>query len=296
MQLNKQCLKLLVLSRKRNFIEPLCWVILFLLIVGFNAIHFWLHEIPLKANPVKSVFVILKFSLLYMFSSVVLVYFNLKVLQKSLLKNVHPHLISISLYLLAVILLSLAFALMLNVMDQYVNLWRFKSDKILNVAINFSLCIISTGLVRMNSLKERARELSRRVKKQTQSQPFEMSVARSHIKIGTRCNHDFVNFEDIVYFMADGKSPIIYTTAGKYYGDFSISDYEKRLPQKEFLRIHRKYIIAKSKVIKRAGNNFVLSDGKGEKIKLRIGESFLQAIEQDPYLGFEPAKLHRAVV
>jgi len=287
MQLNKQYLRFLVLSRKKNYIEAFCWITLFLLIVGFNAIHFWLHEIPLKSNPFNSVITILKFSLLYFVVSGVLVLFNLKVLNKILASQKHP-IIAIGGYLLVAVITSLLFSILLNVMDKYIELWRFKSDLILNVVINFTLCMISTGLLKIRDLKKDTKQLIRKLKKQKETPTLEMSVARTHIKIGTRCNFDLVNFDDIVYFMADGKSPIIYTTKGKYYGDFSIADYERKLPNKSFIRIHRKYIIAKSKVIKRAGNSFILSDGKNDKIVLKIGESYLPAIENDPYLGFHP--------
>ena len=64
-------------------------------------------------------------------------------------------------------------------------------------------------------------------------------------------------------------------------------DYQDLLPDAQFMRIHKSYIIAKDKVVARRKNKFVLRTEPGEEpLLIPIGETYLERIDADSYLGF----------
>ncbi len=60
--------------------------------------------------------------------------------------------------------------------------------------------------------------------------------------------HHKVALDDILYIKANGNYTSVYLTEGSILSQMKISDFEKLLPQSDFCRIHRSYLIAQSAV------------------------------------------------
>jgi DNA-binding LytR/AlgR family response regulator len=79
-----------------------------------------------------------------------------------------------------------------------------------------------------------------------------------------------VNFDDIVYIEGLKEYVSIYTAGGnKYVKLAALKDLERILPQKQFLRIHKSYIVAVVKVTAAYGNTVELGS-----VSLPVGRSF----------------------
>ncbi|MCX6277521.1 MAG: LytTR family DNA-binding domain-containing protein [Bacteroidetes bacterium] len=79
-----------------------------------------------------------------------------------------------------------------------------------------------------------------------------------------------INFEDILYIEGLKEYVAIYTTGGnKYVKLAAMKDLERILPQKQFLRIHKSYIVAVNKVTAAYGNTVELN-----QISLPVGRIY----------------------
>ncbi|MCB0280762.1 MAG: response regulator transcription factor [Calditrichaeota bacterium] len=84
-----------------------------------------------------------------------------------------------------------------------------------------------------------------------------------------------VNLEDILYIEAAGNYAMIYLENSKILSQEKISDLEKRLENKRFVRIHRSYIVAVNKIQTISGNDCHL-----EKKILPIGRVYKANVNQ----------------
>lgn len=74
----------------------------------------------------------------------------------------------------------------------------------------------------------------------------EMKIEANKMKklpVKTRSGELQLLLRDIVYISAEDKYSVIYTSAGHYISDVSLADYEMRLANQTFFRIHRKYLL-----------------------------------------------------
>ena len=181
-----------------------------------------------------------------------------------------------------------------------------------NAVIILALMLISTGTVFFRDINHKERQIQRVLRQKdrllqelhlreeelsTAEEELSrindtLSVSTDHLKIGTKTRYKIIRFEDILYFQGDGNEPLIFTIHGKEYGSRTLMDYQDLLPANQFMRIHKSYIIAKDKVIARRKNKFVIRTAAGEEpLLIPIGETYLERIDHDSYLGFNPALL-----
>lgn len=218
------------------------------------------------------------------------VYINLLVLKEYVLDYEPPRKWKNPLYLIGLLALSALFAALMYYADKYGLSWvrtRLKRGPLL--IINFGIALISTGLLYRKELFDKRNieeELASQLKKANEKiEKAEMAVTNDHLKIGTKNNYDIIRFEEIVYVKANNNGSMIYTLNDKYECGNKMMDYQKLLPENDFIRTHKSYIVSKRKVIKREGDIFILSNGKGKKYKVFISDSYRKKIEEDDYLG-----------
>ena len=71
-----------------------------------------------------------------------------------------------------------------------------------------------------------------------------------------------VNFEDIYYIKSDSEYVTFYTVNGKIMAYQSLKSLEDSLPASHFMRVHRSYIINKTKVTGLKGRDLIIADAK----------------------------------
>lgn len=93
------------------------------------------------------------------------------------------------------------------------------------------------------------------------------SKSASKIPIETASEIYFVDIDDIIYLQSEEKNTLIFLKNGVLKTRQSMKDIETKLPQKEFIRVHKSYIVA-VKYIKKVLKNYFggmaveMSDGK----------------------------------
>lgn len=92
---------------------------------------------------------------------------------------------------------------------------------------------------------------------------------RNYIFLKADKKHHKVNLEDIFYFESMGDYVIVYTQQKKIVTKERIGNLPEMLPEKDYLQIHRRYIVSIPK-IESVGPGFVEINGK----KLPVGRSF----------------------
>jgi DNA-binding LytR/AlgR family response regulator len=81
------------------------------------------------------------------------------------------------------------------------------------------------------------------------SRPEPKSVGNANsIYIKDDKKHHKVALDDIIYIKANGNYTSVYMTEGSILSQMKISDFEKLLPQPDFCRIHRSYLVAQAAV------------------------------------------------
>ncbi|WP_016776485.1 LytR/AlgR family response regulator transcription factor [Anaerophaga thermohalophila] len=69
-----------------------------------------------------------------------------------------------------------------------------------------------------------------------------------------------VNFEDILWLEADSNYTVIHTKQGKFTYSTVLKKFEEKLPQKDFVRVHRTFIVNLSNVTGFEGNMLLVGD------------------------------------
>lgn len=326
MKLSTDQYRILILSQRRGFTDTICWLILFLLIIGFQTVYLLWHQpnegtqafidyvlhIPSENNRLatwpEAFVVILRDSLLYTVGLIIVVYFNLLVIKRSTLDRYQwTNAKRYASYITLVVVTSLVFSLFLSQLAIAMGFVRDSFNFPINILANFSFSLISTGLVHLRTLKEKERNLlkARWKNKKLQTQLDQVkdalkdaqkalagvAVSEDHLKIGNRTNYQIIPFHQILFFKGEGNEPrIIQANGKKPFAGSTLKDFEDRLPQQHFIRVHRSYIINKNKITGRDGNQLLLADERLEEtFVVPISESYLTKIEEDlhPNLSFE---------
>lgn len=327
MPLTTNQLRILALTRKRHITDFISWIIFFLLTVGFIAIFLWNrfelgippHSCPdllsymVCFNPassqcecandsilwVNAFGVVVRDSLFYTLFMLLPVYLNILFLKRRILDTDIQKAFRYGLYLISAIVVAFAFAGVLFYLFRFTPIQYYIKTKIpfpINAVTIFGACLISTGMMYSRVLDKQKSELSR-MRNQTKQmrerlKKMQLSFAKNHIKVGSKNNFKIIALEDIVYFEGDGNEPIIHTKTTDYYGSFRLKDYENLLPNSGFIRVHRRFIIAKDKVIARKGSEIILK-GNEENIPIPIGDKYKPLVDTDEYLGFNTVEKRR---
>ncbi|HHH49807.1 MAG TPA: LytTR family transcriptional regulator [Saprospiraceae bacterium] len=313
MELHYNQKKLLMLTKKGVFVDSISWLIFYLLTLGFFTLVLW-NQLT-KADPDIShsslvefisgipngdwrgaFFIILRDGVYYTLFVMIIVYFNFFVLKRFIFDSNSQKIFRYGGYLLAVITTALIFGLLLKQIYLHTSFMRVMINYPTNVMIFFCVTLISTGMLHLRDLDEKARNLKRQKKRNEilreklnrtsdQLQEMQLSISVDHLKVGSKNNYKIILFDDIILFKGDGNEPRIYTTSGKeFIGSTSMSEYQSLLPKDKFIRIHRSYIINKNMVIERKKNKFVL---KGFDDLVAIGDTYLHDVAKDQRLGWE---------
>lgn len=330
MALTTNQLRILALTRKRHITDFISWIIFFLLTVGFIAIFLWNryelgippHSCPdllsymVCFNPangectcandsilwVNAFGVVVRDSLFYTLFMLLPVYLNILFLKRKILDTDFQKAFRYGLYLVSAIVVAFAFAGILFYLFRFTPIQYYIKTKIpfpINAVTIFGACLISTGMMNSRVLDQQKNEISR-MRTQTKQmrerlKKMQLSFAKNHIKVGSKNNFKIIALEDIIYFEGDGNEPIIHTKTTDYYGSFRLKDYENLLPNSGFIRVHRRFIIAKDKVIARKGSEIILK-GNEENIPIPIGDKYKPFVDNDEYLGFTTVDVRKKKV
>ena len=97
-------------------------------------------------------------------------------------------------------------------------------------------------------------------------------------------SHQFVKFSDIIYLTANNKSTIIHTLEQDLDCNALIKDLLERLPDPQFLRIHKKYAINidfLDRLDTQENGKFLLVLKNDDETVLPVGSTFLRNIRED---------------
>lgn len=316
-------LRLLSWSRKKSVHSAICWIVLFLLAIGFNTIllledywgtnqdtsfrEFICKEQPLWLPDSCASCVVLKDSLLLTLSLAVMVSFNLYVLKKGILDRKMFAWWRDGLYLTAAIVSAVTFTWLLELIEEKWDLIRVRMGFPYKAMIYFVFSLISTGFVYMRELYDKRRELLKALFRQhglqkeledlfgemeglqqevghLQEKLQETRVAKDHIKIGAKEDWEIIQFKDILCIQGDGNgTKILVRGKDPYNSTMRMIDFEEELPSGFFIRVHKSYIINKHKVMKRHNGYFHL---KNCDKRISIGDTYKDIIDSDAHLGF----------
>ncbi len=132
------------------------------------------------------------------------------------------------------------------------------------------LLIIQLFQVKLNRLLEQEK-LSDEAEEETSegnASPTMETIERVVVKVGQKIHVLFV--PDIVYIQSDGDYVQIFTENGKYLKEETMKYFEMNLPQSQFVRIHRSYIVNVGKILRielYEKTNQMLTLKNGDKIK-----------------------------
>ena len=98
-------------------------------------------------------------------------------------------------------------------------------------------------------------------------QPLERIVAKTGQKIHV------IMISEIVYFQAEGDYVRIFTDTGKFLKEDTMKYFQARLPEQEFVRVHRSYLVNITKILRielyeKQSQQLTLSNG--DKIKISV--------------------------
>lgn len=89
-----------------------------------------------------------------------------------------------------------------------------------------------------------------------------------------------VNFEDITYIESSREYVKIYSSKGVFMSKMTTNELEQQLPRNLFIRIHRSFIIAISKV-ESCSKEYVEIEGK----RIPVGGGYKKNVESSPFYG-----------
>jgi len=94
-------------------------------------------------------------------------------------------------------------------------------------------------------------------------------LERVVVKSGQKLN--VITIPEIVYFQAEGDYVRIFTDTGKFLKEDTIKFFQARLPETQFVRVHRSYLVNISKILRielYEKQNQQLTLSNGEKLKI----------------------------
>lgn len=92
-----------------------------------------------------------------------------------------------------------------------------------------------------------------------------------------------IDVSDIIYIMADGRNTLIKTINGEFPSNQNLCDFERKLCNNKFLRIHRSYIINLEQVkeiLPWFNNTYVIKMNKYEKDEIPISRKQIKTIRE----------------
>jgi hypothetical protein len=120
-------------------------------------------------------------------------------------------------------------------------------------------------------INEEADEISTETEtdSKTATAPEAEKLERVAVKIGTKIN--LITTAEIVYFQAEGDYVRIFTDTGKFLKEDTLKFYQLRLPETEFVRVHRSYLVNVTKILRielyeKQSQQLTLSNG--DKLKI----------------------------
>lgn len=90
-----------------------------------------------------------------------------------------------------------------------------------------------------------------------------------------------IDVNDIVYIMADGRNTLIKTICGEFPSNQNLCDFERKLCNNKFMRIHRSYIINLEhvkEILPWFNNTYVIKMNKYEKDEIPISRKQIKTI------------------
>lgn len=85
-----------------------------------------------------------------------------------------------------------------------------------------------------------------------------------------------VNFADINYIKSDSEYVTFYTVNGKIMVYQSLKSLEDSLPESQFMRVHRSYIINRAKVTGLKGRDLIIADAK-----IPVSDSYYENVKKE---------------
>ncbi len=102
----------------------------------------------------------------------------------------------------------------------------------------------------------------------------ETTLHDDYIVIRADRKHYKVNYEDLIYIEGRKAYVTFYTSSKRITALASLKDLEEKLPEKQFIRIHKSYIVSVKKIDLLEGNQIEI----GSK-KLPIGKSYKKGVD-----------------
>ena len=106
--------------------------------------------------------------------------------------------------------------------------------------------------------------------------PESPTIEKNYILVKSEHKVHRISYDDIQYIQSMREYIAYYTPNGRILSLGSLKKLEEKLPKDQFLRIHKSYIIAKSKVSTLEGNMVHI-----EKEKIPIGASYREEVLKD---------------
>ena len=298
---------------KRVYTDSISWLVFFALTLIFCFLYLWFGFKAGKGNPAFTNFisfffreeisnpslidyahvlgVIFKDSFLYTLIMAIPVYINLHLIKPNTVDHRPITRAHYVLYLVLVIGNALFFATLIYNIEHFI--FRTTIQWPVNLLTITGVQLVATGLLvkrELIVLWRRSHKLEFQIKKKTKElnelqeryKPYLKNIFPASIKNGNRRNYFIIALNRILYLKGAGNEPFIYTNdeKGKYCGNQRLIDYENNLPSYLFLRVHRSYLVAKGKVIGRAGDKLIMQGGQ----RIPIGALYLPAVEEDEVL------------
>ena len=190
-------------------------------------------------------------------------------------------------FIVVYVLLMAVFALLLRLIDNYVILKYFLTawtkEPLLSIAPFLYNCIKLQFVLAvpfciklyqlLNSEKVRALQIA------TEKNSLDKNVLAAHNEdafLSVKCERRIVKIKiaDICYIEAQGNYLVIFTTNGTHKTYSSISDFEAKLPDGHFARVHRSFIVALDKVERRNNSEIIIGDKK-----IPVGRSYIPKVK-----------------
>lgn len=118
----------------------------------------------------------------------------------------------------------------------------------------------------VNKVTMSLREGSALPNSEAESSDFFIKVGYDHIKI---------NPEDIDFIKSDGDYTEIHIGTKRYITQDTLKQWQEKLGEKHFIRIHKSYLLNSAKILKISSNQVVLKDST----QLPIGRTYKEAFE-----------------
>ncbi len=115
---------------------------------------------------------------------------------------------------------------------------------------------------------------------------MDKNVSKRQLMIREDGEELLLNISDIVYFEAQNQYVMIYSSGEEHLVRYNIGDFEEKLKNDGFFRIHRGYLVSLGKV-KKLVKNEVIMDMSRSEVSLPVSRSNLKALKDALYTYVE---------